>query len=73
MIRINILYISTIRIAYLYPFTVYMSFQIGHFQVAPSPCFKARLNEKPVIWVKMNFFSHANKTHFDKKGFALTL
>lgn len=40
---------------------------------APSPCFKARLSEKPVIWVKRNFFSHANRTHFDKNGFALTL
>lgn len=44
------------------------------FHCAPSPCFKARLiSEKPVLWVKMNFFSHANRTHFDKNSFALTL
>ena len=40
---------------------------IGYFRVAPSLCFKARLG------AKMGFYSFAHKTHFHKKGFALSL
>ena len=46
----------------------------GHFQVATSFCFKARLS----VWttdMKMIFYSHAKKLIFTKKkkGFALSL
>ena len=44
---------------------------IGHFRVVLSLCFKVRLSAKPLIW--KCFFSHANKTHFHNKGFALGL
>ena len=40
---------------------------IAHCWVPSSLCFKARLSAK--WW----FFSHANKTHFHNKGFALGL
>ena len=40
---------------------------IGYFRVAPSLCFKARLG------AKMGCYSLAHKTHFHKKGFALSL
>ena len=48
---------------------------LSHFRVAPSLCFKARLSAKlkcEAVNVKM-VFSHANKTHLHKKGFALSL
>ena len=40
---------------------------IGHFRVAPSLCFNARLSAKPLI------YSHANITLLHKKGFTLSL
>ena len=43
---------------------------MGHLRVAPSLCFKAR---REAIDMKIISYSHANKTHFDKKGFALVL
>ena len=36
----------------------------AHFPVVPSLCFKARVSAKLS-------YSHANKTHFHKRGFAL--
>ena len=40
----------------------------GHFRLTPSLSFKARLS-----WYENDFFFfHANKTHFYKKGFALS-
>ena len=39
----------------------------GHFLVARSLCFKARLNSK--LLIRIGFFSHKNKTHFLKKRF----
>ena len=39
----------------------------GHFRLAPSLSFKARLS-----WYENDFFFQANKTHFYKKGFALS-
>ena len=44
---------------------------LGHLRVAWNLCFKARLNAKTLIW--KCFYSHANKTHFHNKGFALGL
>lgn len=41
------------------------------FPVGPSLCFKARLSE--TIDIKIIFYSHANETHYHRKGFALTL
>ena len=46
--------------------------QTGHFRGALSLCFKVRLSAKPLI-LKWFFYSHANKTHFHKKGFAFSL
>ena len=40
---------------------------IGYSRFAPSLCFKVRLG------AKMGFYSLAHKTHFHKKGFALSL
>ena len=40
------------------------------FSSCPRLRFKARLIAKPLIW---KCYSHANKTHFHKKGFALSL
>ena len=37
-----------------------------------SLCFKARLSANPID-MKMSFYSHANDTHFHKKGFSLSL
>ena len=45
--------------------------QIGHFRVPPGLCLKTRLSAQPLIW--KNFHSHANKTHFHNKGWALGL
>ena len=44
----------------------------GHFPVAPSLCFKARLSATLLIW-KCFSYSNANKTHFNKNGFGLCL
>ena len=41
---------------------------IGHFRVPPGLCFKTRVGAQPLI-----FHSHANKTHFHKKGCAPSL
>jgi len=43
------------------------------FRVAPSLRFKARQSAKPLLWFFFLFYTHANKTHFHKKGFALSL
>ena len=40
---------------------------IGHLRVPPGLCFKTRVGAQPLIW-KSFFHSHANKTHFHKKG-----
>ena len=40
---------------------------LGHFRVPPGLCMKTRLSAQPSFW------SHANKTHFHKKGCALGL
>ena len=37
-----------------------------------SLCFKARLSANPID-MKMSFYSHANDTHFHKKGFSHSL
>ena len=37
-----------------------------------SLCFKARLSANPID-MKMSFYSHANDTHFHKKGFSRSL
>ena len=44
---------------------------IGHFRVPPGLCIKTRLSAQPLK--RKNFHSHANKTHFHKKGCALGL
>ena len=41
---------------------------IGHFRVPPGLCFETRVGAQPLI-----FHSHANKTHFHKKGCAPSL
>ena len=46
--------------------------EICHFWVASRLCFKVRLSAKVLVW-KRFFYSHANKTHFHEKGFALSL
>ena len=38
----------------------------------PGLCFKSRVGAQPLIW-KIIFHSHANKTHFHKKGCAPSL
>ena len=43
-----------------------------HFRVKPGLSIKTRLSAQPLIW-KWFFHSHANKTHFHKKGFTLGL
>ena len=45
---------------------------LGHFRVALSLCFKARLNECEAIAMKTTFYSRANKTHFHLKDFPLS-
>ena len=45
---------------------------IGHFRVPPGLCFKMRVGAQPLIR-KSFFHSHANKTHFHKKGCAPSL
>ena len=45
---------------------------IGHFRVPPGLCFKTRVGAQSLIW-KSLFDSHANKTHFLKKGCAPSL
>ena len=50
----------------------YLEVVIGHFRVAPSLCFNARLSAKPLI-SKQLFYTHANITLLHKKGFALSL
>ena len=45
--------------------------QIGHFRVPPGLCLKTRLSAQPLMW--KNFHSHANKTHFHNKSWALGL
>ena len=46
---------------------------IGHFWVPQGFCSKMRLSAQPLIWKYVIFHSHANKTHFHKKGCALGL
>ena len=46
--------------------------QIGHFRVPPGLRSKTRLSAQPLIR-KWFFYSHANKTHYHKKGCALGL
>ena len=47
---------------------------LGHFRVAPSLCFKAKLRANPLMGVntKIICYFHAHKTYFHKKGFALS-
>ena len=45
---------------------------LGHFRVALSLRFKARLNECEAIAMKTTFYSRANKTHFHLKDFPLS-
>ena len=44
----------------------------SHFQVLPDLCIKTRLSAQPFD-LEMIFHSHANKTHFHKKGCTLGL
>ena len=44
---------------------------LGHFQVSPSLCFKARLSAKQVIW--KSFLVWWRWTSLSQKGFALSL
>ena len=44
--------------------------EIDHFWVPPSLCIKTRLSAQPFD-MEIIFHSHANKTHFHKKGCAL--
>ena len=46
---------------------------IGHFRVAQSLCFRARLKCKAIDMKWIFISNHANKTHFHTKGFALIL
>ena len=39
----------------------------------PKLCFKATLSATEAIYIKIIFDSHANKTHFDNKGFVISL
>ena len=48
------------------------STSIAHFRVTQSLCYKVKLSAMPLIR-KWCFCSLANKTHFHKKGFSLTL
>ena len=43
-----------------------------HFRVSPGLCIKTRLSAQPLVR-KLFFHSHANKTHFHVKRFALGL
>ena len=45
---------------------------LGHFRVALSLRFKARLNECEAIAMKTTFYARANKTHFRLKDFPLS-
>ena len=45
---------------------------LGHFRIALSLRFKARLNECEAIAMKTTFYSRANKTHFHLKDFPLS-
>ena len=45
--------------------------KIGHFRVPPGLCIKTRLSACSAL--EMIFHTHANKTHFHKKGCALGL
>ena len=47
-----------------------MSLIIGHFRVPPGLCFKTKVGAQPLIWKSL---SHANKSHFHKKGCAPSL
>ena len=42
---------------------------IGHLRVPQGLCLKTRVGAQPLIW-KSVFHSHANKSHFHKKGCA---
>ena len=47
---------------------------VGHFRISPSLCFKARQTAKPLAWQwSREFSSSFNKTHYCKKGFALSI
>ena len=50
----------------------YVNSRLSIGRVASSVCFKTRLSAKPLVW-KWIFYYHANKTHFQKMGFSLTL
>ena len=50
----------------------YEEYTIGHFWVAPSLCFKARLSAKTSIDMKM-IYKHANEIHSHIDGFAISL
>ena len=45
---------------------------MGHFRVPPSLCIKNEV-KCPAFDMEMIFHSHANKTHFHTKGYALGL
>ena len=45
---------------------------IGHFRVPPDLCFKTRVG-RSTFYMEIIFHSHANKTHFHKKGCAPSL
>ena len=47
--------------------------EIDNFWVAWCLCLKARLQKCYAIDTTMILYYHANKTHFHKKGFALSL
>ena len=44
----------------------------SHSRVTPSFCFKARLSAK-LLLIGNDFYSHANKPNFHKKGLVLSL
>ena len=46
---------------------------IGHFRVPLGLCFKTRVGAQPAFDTEIIFHSHANKTHFHKKGCAASL
>ena len=50
-----------------------MALVIGYFRVPPGLCIKTRLLKCSAFDMEMIFHSHANKTHFHKKGCALGL
>ena len=45
---------------------------MGHSRVAPNPLFQSEAKWE-AIDMKMILYFHANKTHYNKKGFTLSL